>query len=100
MIKGTGEEPHGGQDMAVLWRAPLAPRAPCRMGKVGEGSKKVPRNSTEHWGVKLFFPTPRRDPVTLLVPQDPPDKMACGFRGLLSKWSRQAWPLSLGLLPP
>lgn len=68
--------------MVMLRSSLLAPGAHCWVGKV-EGGKKTPKNSTEHWGIMLFCPTPRKAQVTALVPRNAPGEVGCRLTGPL-----------------
>lgn len=77
LIKGTGEQPSG-CGVRGCW-------AHCQVGKVGEDSKKIPKNSTDCWGIMFFFPTPREAQVTLLVPGNLPVRWAAAPKGRFSE---------------
>lgn len=64
----------------------LAPWAHCQVGRVGEGSKEVPKNPRGCWAIRLFCPPHGKAQVTLLVPRNPPEG--------------PPWLLSFGLLSP
>lgn len=52
---------------------------------MGEDSKKIPKNSTDCWGIMFFFPTPREAQVTLLVPGNLPVRWAAAPKGRFSE---------------